>query len=214
MHNTAPLGPQPARTDRLPEAALRVLRALAAKAQPITSAELTAELGGHPNTVRPHLERLVAGGFIEPGLLPAHGRGRPARGYRATIAGRQLAGQDAAALAGSALLGAVSEELRAGPEPSVAARRVGRSWGRRLGAGQGVVSALSRQGFTPEEQPDGLHLLSCPLLEEARAAPEVVCNLHQGMLDALSPEPLVLVPFAGPGYCLVRPAGGTGASAG
>lgn len=222
MHNAPPLGPRPARTDRPSEAALRVLRVLASGGEPLTSAELTAELGGHPNTVRPHLDRLVAEGFVDIVALPAVGRGRPARAYRATIAGRQVAGQDHSTLAGAALLGAITDELRGTAEPAFAARRLGRSWGRRLGAGSRrqagqpdlaaghevgpivtALSALAGQGFTPQPEPDGLHLLTCPMLAEAREAPEVVCSLHQGMLDALSDAPLRLVPFAGPGYCLV-----------
>lgn len=225
MHNSATLGPRPARTDRPSEAALRVLRALVRAGGQLTSAELTAELGGHPNTVRPHLDRLVAEGFVDVVALPAVGRGRPARAYRTTIAGRQVAGQDVSTLAGSALLGAVTDELRGSAEPALSARRFGRSWGRRLGAvsqreapwadlaaaGDGpgpavsVLDTLAGQGFTPQPEPDGLHLLTCPLLAEAVDAPQVVCSLHQGMLDALSDAPLRLVPFAGPGYCLVSP---------
>ncbi len=217
MHNAASPGPQPARTDRPSEAALRVLRVLAARADAVTSAELTAELGGHPNTVRPHLDRLVAEGFVDPVTRPAAGRGRPARTYHATVAGRQVASQEVSTLAGTALLGAVTDELRRAAQPPIAARRLGSSWGRRLGAGTSapsVLGALAGQGFTPEEQPDGIHLLTCPMLAEARDAPEVVCSLHQGMLDALSDVPLRLVPFAGPGYCLVSPAEVRGASAG
>ena len=77
-----------------------------------------------------------------------------------------------------------------------------------------MLGALAGQGFTPQQQPDGIHLLTCPMLAEARDAPEVVCSLHQGMLDALSEVPLRLVPFAGPGYCLVSPAEVPAASAG
>lgn len=147
---------------------MRVLRVLASGGEPLTSAELTAELGGHPNTVRPHLDRLVAEGFVDIVALPAVGRGRPARAYRATIAGRQVAGQDHSTLAGAALLGAITDELRGTAEPAFAARRLGRSWGRRLGAGSRrqagqpdlaaghevgpivtALSALAGQGFTP-----------------------------------------------------------------
>ena len=53
-------GPQPARTDRPREAALRVLRELVAADGPATLAMLTQSLGGHPNTTRMQLEHLVA----------------------------------------------------------------------------------------------------------------------------------------------------------
>ena len=39
---------------------------------------LADELGGHPNTVRLHLQRLVADGWVLEETRPAAGRGRPA----------------------------------------------------------------------------------------------------------------------------------------
>lgn len=207
MSTSSRLGPQPARVDRPREAALRVLRALVA-AGPATLGELTAALGGHPNTTRAQVARLVADGLADAVVRPASGRGRPARGYAATVAGRQVALEDPDRDEQGALIGAIAEHLAAGPDPVAAAHSVGRSWGRRLAAAEGValVPILAAQGFTPEETPDGIALLTCPLLASARQRPDVVCGIHQGLIDAVSPHPRRLVPFAVPGACLIRPA--------
>ncbi len=202
----AALGPQPARTDRPREAALRVLRALAATEEPRTIAALTAELGGHPNGVRMHLEHLVGEGFAIEEAAPASGRGRPPRAYRATIAGRQVAGQDDGWDGGPALVAAVAEQLATASDPAAEARTLGRRWGRRLKqADADLLTTLAAQGFAPRVAEDGIELRTCPLLETARQLPEVVCSIHQGLIDELSPAPLRLAPFARPGACVVRP---------
>ncbi|MFT4110218.1 helix-turn-helix transcriptional regulator [Propionicimonas sp.] len=200
-------GPRPAREDRPREASLRVLRALVQHG-PATLAALVAELGGHPNTTRMHLDHLLRDGFVTERALPPSGRGRPARGWVATVAGRQVALEDPRRGTEGALVEAVAEHLAAGPDPVAAAHSVGQSWGQRLaaGSGQGLYGILAAQGFAPEETPDGLALRTCPLLASALRHPDVVCGIHQGLVDAVSLEPRRLVPFAVPGACLIRPA--------
>ncbi len=201
-----PLGPQPARTDRPREAALRVLRALASADGPATIATLTDELGGHPNSVRMHLEHLVNEGFAVEEAAPSSGRGRPPRAYRATIAGQQVAGQDDAWDGATALVAAIAEQLATASEPAEQARTLGVRWGRRLKhADADLLTTLAAQGFAPRVAEDGIELRTCPLLETARQVPEIVCGIHQGLIDELSPEPLRLAPFARPGACVVRP---------
>lgn len=225
------LGPQPARTDRPRTAALRVLRVLAGADGPLTIAELTEALGGHPNTVRAQLDHLVADGYAGSSPQPTPGRGRPAQGFIATLAGRQVAGSSDAADDRGALLDAVADLVADGPDPRAAALALGRAWGARLGAeatdsplarpttpglvegsthpeastGSAIDLAvlLARQGFTPERHPDGLRLLTCPLLAAAGRHPEVVCTIHQGLIEAAASGPVRLLPFAEPGACLV-----------
>nr|WP_300149407.1 helix-turn-helix domain-containing protein [Propionicimonas sp.] len=199
-------GPLPVRTDRPRPAALRVLRALVEQG-PVTIAALHAVLGGHQNSVRQHLDGLVDAGFAEEVAQTAGGRGRPARAYAATVAGRQVALQDPDLDSSGALVEAVAEHLAATPDPVPAARAVGIGWGRRLASDRrDLTEILAAQGFTPEPAPDGIALHTCPLLASAQRRPEVVCAIHQGLIDALSPEPLRLLPFAVPGACLIRPA--------
>lgn len=205
MSTSPRLGPQPTRADYPRKAALRVLRALAASG-PATLAELAASLGGHPNTTRVQLEQLVVDGFATEVPRPVSGRGRPARAYNATIAGSQVALEDPHRDEQSALVEAIAEYLADSPDPVAASLSVGRSWGRRLkvAQGTGLVQALAAQGFAPEEGADGIALRTCPLLTSARQRPEVVCGMHQGMIDALSPDQWELQPFAIPGACLIH----------
>lgn len=83
---------------------------------------------------------------------------------------------------------------------------------------QGVLTLLERLGFSPEEDetagdaaekpgaPDVL-LRTCPLLEAATRHPEVVCQVHAGLVAGAhaahggSAEGVLLEPFAVPGAC-------------
>ncbi len=203
---SAELGPQPARTDRPRDAAMRVLRCLAAAEDPVTITALTAELGGHPNSVRMHLENLVSEGFVIEEPAPTGARGRPPRAYRATVDGLQVAGQDDTWDGSSALVAALAEQFATGPDPVASAQELGRRWGRRLrDSDAGLLTTLAAQGFTPRIGDDGIELRTCPLLTTARQLPQVVCSIHQGLIDELSDDPLRLVPFARPGACVLRP---------
>ena len=77
---------------------------------------------------------------------------------------------------------------------------------------QAVQGVLSELGFSPvvhPEEPEVIQLRTCPLLAAARRHPEVICPIHQGLLDAAlaaAGRPGVAVrlhPFAEPGACLV-----------
>ena len=198
--------------------------------------DLVAEVGGHPNTTRHHLRALVGAGLVtlEPtGRAP--GRGRPATRYAATRAGRDAVATDhqgAAAEEYVALAGAFAQRLaeRDG-DPGDDARAIGRAWGEGLAAGQAaaeggsgkgpserVVALLDRLGFSPDTEPaDGpggmvgttVLLRTCPLLDAARRHPEVVCQVHLGLVSgALATfdapaDGVGLVPFARPGACVL-----------
>lgn len=213
-----PLGPRAARGDRPRLAALRVLRTLAAATEPLTVSDLVAELGGHPNTARLHLGALVDAGFVVEVASRVALPGRPARRFEATVTGSQVAFEDPGRDHCAALVAAISDLLSSGPAPRPVARALGAAWGRHLMAAHDgpadLVAALAGQGFAPETTAWGIRLRTCPLLAEARTRPEVVCGIHQGLVDALSPAPLSLVPFAEPGACLIRPVGVSAEDAG
>jgi predicted ArsR family transcriptional regulator len=119
------------------------------------------------------------------------------------VSGRQVAVEDFERDDHGAPVEAIAEHLADSPDPVAAAQAVGRSWGRRLRRDLGVMETLASQGFTPEQTEDGLALRTCPLLASALERPDVVCAIHQGLIDAVSPESLTLRPFALPGACLV-----------
>lgn len=177
-----------------------------------TAAEVAAATGLHPNMARRHLERLLDDGLVTARSV-ADGPGRPSRHYSCTPSGRSaLLPQDALAEEYLALAAAFAEQLAAATsDPSPVARAVGRGWGERLAAGSdGVLDVLDRLGFSPRERADAIELRTCPLLEAATAHPEVVCQVHLGLVRGVdaahggSGEGGELTPFAEPGACLLR----------
>jgi predicted ArsR family transcriptional regulator len=196
-----------------------VLERLQHATAPATVTALAEELGVHVNTVREHLDALVAAGFAMRGRAPAAGRGRPAWQYTAT----DLVEQDVRLRDYAGLDGALAgPPERTSTDAGADARAIGRTWGAELarevpaesGAGQEsahyrTVALLAVLGFAPEASTaaTSVALRRCPLLDVARAHPEVVCNVHlgiaQGALEVFGgdPEPAAMLPFAEPGAC-------------
>jgi predicted ArsR family transcriptional regulator len=72
-----------------------------------------------------------------------------------------------------------------------------------------VVGLLDELGFAPEADSRAatVALRRCPLLDAAREHPQVVCQVHLGIVRGAlehhggDPEPTDLIPFAEPGAC-------------
>jgi predicted ArsR family transcriptional regulator len=218
------LGPRPPRPDRpeprLSRARAAVLAAVEDSPGPGPLARLAARTGLHANTLREHLDALVADGLVDRGQEAPHGRGRPASLYRAarpeTSPLPEYAGL-AAALAATI--------HRTSPTPVDDAVLAGTSWGHDLASAAGppeaptaasarrqVVEVLDGMGFDP--QPDDEHaavrLTRCPLLDTARRYPDVVCAVHLGIARGALAEygadgsEVTLEPFAEPGACVLH----------
>lgn len=176
--------------------------------------EIASGVGSHENTVRSHLAQLLDRSLVTTATAPAEGRGRPAVLYEAgprpgarTEEYRALAGAFAADLVASGR----------GPEVRERARRVGRAWGERLAAPEAkggerrhLDATLADLGFGPVRDGDGatVRLTTCPLLELAVENPDVICQVHLGLVDGTlgrgaAEEPVELTPFAEPGACLL-----------
>ena len=235
VKTTPALGPAPNRPDAGEAAPLDPARArvLAAVREASTAGEATVEaladaVGSHANTVRHHLAAAGQAGLVDRVAGgAAGGPGRPAARYRLTPRGEQMLGRSPGMVEEYlALAGAFADRLaEQGGDPGVDARGVGRAWGRALSAGTGqrrrdaapdalVVDLLRRLGFSPEraprdvEGPGTVLLRSCPLLDAARRHPEVVCQVHRGLVEgALSDEggtaEVQLQAFARPGSCVL-----------
>ena len=204
------LGPAPARpAEPLTPARARVAEALAELGPKASLATLSHHLGGHPNATRQHLDSLVAEGHASVEPLPRGGRGRPAQAWTITPSGRRALAGDATDTAYAELVDALASRLADEPDAAVQAQAIGRAWGaRRAGDGQSLVEVLEDLGFTPvrdTESPTTTRLATCPLLESARTHPEVICSIHQGLVEGtLGRRALVeLRPFAEPGACVL-----------
>lgn len=177
----------------------------------VSATALTRATGLHENTVRGHLEQLRADGYVKRELTPASGRGRPAWLWRATVRGPENPY--------AALAGVLAESLvHTSEDPVAEARRAGRVWGSEIlakrapgdtGVRQTVVSVMADQGFAPQDTGDDILLRRCPLIEAATRHPDIVCAVHQGMIDAIlarrDPQARsTLTPFTAPGQCTLR----------
>ena len=195
-----------------------------------TIGDLVDVLGGHPNTTRAHLTRLVDDGLVARTALEAGTRGRPAHGHRLTDRGRLVleALRVARPVSTDELVTAMAEHLETTADPDVHARAIGRRWAAQLteslaerpsggrprrakGPVETVVALLTTAGFSPEVDPDGaIELRTCPVLASARAHPGVVCTMHEEMLRSTLDRAgdrevgVRLTPFARPGACLVE----------
>jgi len=194
-----------------------ILEVLIDQPEPCTVGALSALTRQHPNTIREHLDGLVADRLAARTRASAQGRGRPAWLYSATPdVGSDQGASDYAGLA-SALAGQI---VRTSRQPRADAIEAGRVWGRDLvrrsaadmGEGEGpvpgaarassavaarreVVALLEELGFapSPDTRAAVVKLRRCPLLEAAHQYPEVVCGVHlgivRGALDELGSDP-------------------------
>jgi predicted ArsR family transcriptional regulator len=194
--------------------------------EPQTIAALAADLQLHPNTVRFHLDSLVASGRVR---LAEHGprrRGRPALLYEA-VRGMDPGGpRDYRMLAeilvdGVAELPSVLDPSAVVPSAQGLAVDAGRRWGRQRASGwtrgsaeNRLVGLLQELGFAPErrggEAPQQIGLRHCPFLELAESHAQVVCPIHLGLMrgamEAWDGARTVarLEPFVEPDLCVAH----------
>ena len=185
---------------------------LRSSATPLSTSDLAERMGLHPNTVRPHLERLREVGLLDVDVDSRGTVGRPQHRYRPApgAPGVDLDPPSYLLLAG--MLAQLAEARLAGatvgPEDAAA---VGRLEGRRLAADRGARSrsrparpacvealrdAMARLGFQPsvaealvgDDAGARVEMIfaNCPFRELAEAHPEVVCHLHRGIAEGVA----------------------------
>ena len=219
--NAQPLGPVPTRSRppaHLSRRQARLLERLRGNQRPVSLAELSALSGLHENTLRAHLQALADQGLVARRAAEPEGRGRPAWLWFAT--------DDRASSEYAGLAGALATALaRSSRDPAADSVETGIEWGRSLTRVQrveptttprarrtAVVELMSTLGFGPEtgRTAESVRLTQCPLLETAREHPQVVCNVHAGLVRGALAElgdettEVGLEPFAEPGACLLH----------
>jgi predicted ArsR family transcriptional regulator len=203
-----------------------VLDVLRAAARPLGVAEAAERVGVHPNTVRFHLDALMAEGLVVRRVEAPSGPGRPRTVY-APRPGMDRRGRRSYRLLAQILLGQLASQ---GPGAREAATEAGRAWGgflvdplppsRRPTAERSaarLVALLDDLGFAPEPEgggagkaPERIRLRHCPFLELAEEYGQLVCPIHLGLMQgALAGlrAPLAataLEPFAEPDSCLAH----------
>jgi predicted ArsR family transcriptional regulator len=183
-----------------------IYRELAQATSALSAQDIAERLDLHPNTVRPHLERMRDAEIVVVEALHRGTPGRPQHLYSLAPGAPGIHGFEPPShtlLAG--MLAAVAEHVGADRHDAAA---IGRSVGRAAVARNAeraaieglprardegclahLVGELDRLGFDPstERHDDLAHVafLRCPFRELAEAYPELVCNLHRGITEGL-----------------------------
>jgi predicted ArsR family transcriptional regulator len=167
---------------------------LARSPAPLATADIAESLGLHPNTVRPHLERMRDVGLLDIATEVRSGVGRPQHLYFLASDAPSLGLEPPPFPLLSRML--VQLAASAGISGDDAAE-VGRSQGRAdadqhaLDASclEALVAELEVLGFDPTVAgtDDGecavVAFAHCPFRELAEEHPEIVCSLHRGLVE-------------------------------
>jgi predicted ArsR family transcriptional regulator len=162
----------------------------------LSTAEIAESLDLHPNTVRPHLERMREVGLL---VVDADSRGtvgRPQHRWNLAPEAPSLGLEPSAFRVLAGLLAAVAAGAGASQHLLAEAGRVqGRAAGaNRAAAGvqsclEALVDELADLGFDPAVADDGsvttVGFTHCPFRDLAEAYPDVVCELHRGIVEGV-----------------------------
>jgi predicted ArsR family transcriptional regulator len=169
---------------------------LARSPRPLATADVAETLGLHPNTVRPHLERMRDVGLLDVTTESGGGVGRPQNLYSLSRDAPSLGLEPSAFPMLTRLLLRLAEASGAsGEDAADIGREQGRADATRLvepaSCLEALVSWLSDMGFDPavDGPEDGetavVAFAHCPFRDLAEAHPELVCSLHRGMVEGL-----------------------------
>lgn len=193
----------------LTKSRLGVLRVLEAAERPQTIADISEATGLHANTIRGHIDALMAAGRVARLAGPRGDRGRPLWLYSA---------QPGDTLSELALVLTEALELATAPE---LARTTAESWAETLpdvaraesvdAAVDSATEAMTRLGFDAvrNEVGDELSLRACPYASLVRDHP-VICDVHAALLSQLlqrTGQPITVTAlevFPKPTVCVAR----------
>jgi predicted ArsR family transcriptional regulator len=208
---SADFGAQVAGIAALADPVRRALyRHVAAQSRAVSRDDAAAATGVAHHVAKFHLDKLADEGLLEveygrPSGRGGPGAGRPAKLYRRS--GRQLSVSVPARhyeLAGQVMARAIADAQSTGApvQDTVAraARATGRTLGERALVGAGsrpgrsrltdvAVGALSRCGYEPRPERDGVGLTNCPFHHLAEEFTDLVCGMNlelvAGIVDGL-----------------------------
>lgn len=172
---------------------------LARSPQPLRTADIAAALGLHPNTVRPHLERMRDVGLLDLHVDGRGGVGRPQHLYSVSQDAPSLGLEPPPYPVLARMLLRMAAAAGVAPEDALdVGREQGHADAARYGAEMPCLGALEaelgRLGFDPETVPDGhgpaddgdrvtIAFAHCPFRSLAESNPDLVCSMHHGMVD-------------------------------
>jgi predicted ArsR family transcriptional regulator len=173
---------------------------LARSARPLATADISESLDLHPNTVRPHLERMREAGLLEVEVGGRGDVGRPQHRYSIAANAPSLGFEPPTMPVLARMVLSMAARLQASADDAEA---VGRTEGATRAQPyqqapstlEALVSDLDRLGFDPVvtdagDDPDAavVAFSHCPFAELAAAHPELVCGLHRGLVAGFVAE--------------------------
>jgi predicted ArsR family transcriptional regulator len=165
---------------------------LARAPSPLATGGIAETLGLHPNTVRPHLERMREVGLLEVETDARGSVGRPQHRYSLSPDAPSLGFERPAfpvlarmLLRLAATAGVPAEDaIEAGRDQGATA---GAASDRSLTCARALSAELAALGFDPAEvvEPTSVTVAftRCPFQDLAEAHPELVCSLHRGLVE-------------------------------
>jgi predicted ArsR family transcriptional regulator len=167
---------------------------LARSARPLTTAEIAETLQLHPNTVRPHLDRMREVGLLDVDVDGRGAPGRPQHRYSLSHGAPSLGLEPPVMPAIASMVLRMAE--RAGATPDDAAE-VGHTEGRHRAQRyaeapstlEALVTELDRWGFDPvvadgsDDDSVVVAFAHCPFQRLAESQPQLVCGLHRGLVS-------------------------------
>jgi predicted ArsR family transcriptional regulator len=167
---------------------------LARAPMPLATAQIADSLGLHPNTVRPHLDRMREVGLLEV-VTDARGAvGRPQHRYSLAAEAPSLGFEPPAfpVLARMLLRLAATAQLPSADAVD-AGREAGAESAQRYPAtpcAAALTAELAALGFDPEALVDDdgatIAFTRGPFRELAEANPDLVCSLHRGLVEGFA----------------------------
>ncbi len=165
---------------------------LARAPHPLATNDIARTLGLHPNTVRPHLERMRDVGLLDLRVDARGGVGRPQHVYSIAADAPSLGLEPPAFPLLARMLvrlavdaGLAADDARdAGAEQGrIEATRVAPD----LGGLDALIVDLGTLGFDPttvcEAGTATVAFMHCPFRDLAEVSPTIVCGLHQGLVE-------------------------------
>ena len=167
---------------------------LARSPRPLTTADIAESLELHPNTVRPHLERMRDIGLLDVAVGGRGDVGRPQHRYSVADDAPSLGLEPPTMPMLARMLLHMTQRLDGSTDDAVA---VGRHEGNARAARyqrapstlEALVSDLDRLGFDPvvgddprDDDAAVVAFANCPFASLAAEHPDLVCGLHRGLV--------------------------------
>lgn len=166
---------------------------LARSVRPRTTAEIAETLELHPNTVRPHLERMRDVGLVEVQVEARGEVGRPQHRYSLASDAPSLGLEPPTTPLLARMVLDMARRLGADADDAASigddeGRRRAVPYRRAPSSLEALVSDLDRLGFDPivtdgdDADTAVVAFANCPFAEIAAEHPDLVCGLHRGLV--------------------------------